>query len=59
MSRKRKYYDSYIKYGFNEIEVNREKRPQCEICTVVLSNDALKTAKLQQHLHTIHPTLKD
>ncbi|KAL4097758.1 hypothetical protein QTP88_022480 [Uroleucon formosanum] len=59
MSRKRKYDDSYIKYGFTEIEVNREIRPQCVICTVVLSNDALKPAKLLRHLHTIHPTLKD
>ncbi|XP_025198500.1 protein ZBED8-like [Melanaphis sacchari] len=59
MSRKRKYDDSYIKYGFTEIEVNREIRPQCVICTVVLSNNALKLAKLLRHLHTIHPTLKD
>ncbi|XP_008182498.1 protein FAM200B-like [Acyrthosiphon pisum] len=59
MSRKRKYDDSYIKYGFTEIEANREIRPRCAICTVVLSNDALKPAKLQRHLHTIHPTLKD
>ncbi|XP_050522898.1 protein FAM200B-like [Daktulosphaira vitifoliae] len=59
MSKKRQYDSSYIKYGFTEIEINREIRSQCVICTVVLSNDALKQAKLQRHLHKVHPTLKD
>ena len=59
MSRKRKYDDSYIKYGFTEIEINREIRPQCVICTALLNNNTLKPAKLQRNLHTVHPTLKD
>lgn len=59
MSRMRKYSGSYIKYGFTEIKVNREMRPQCGIYTVVLSNDALKPVKLQRHFHTAHPALVD
>jgi hypothetical protein len=59
MSRERKYDDSYIKYGFTEIEINRELRYQCVICTIVLSNDALIPAKLQRHLHTVHLALKN
>ena len=44
---KRKYNDEYIKFGFTDITVNKEVRPQCVICTTVLSNDArTKTCKI-------------
>ncbi|XP_050065774.1 protein ZBED8-like [Aphis gossypii] len=59
MAPKRKYDDGYIKFGFIAIETNREIRPQCVICATVLSNDALKPAKLERHLKSIHPTLSD
>ena len=59
MPPKRKYDNDYIKFGFTSIEVNRETRPQCVICAVVLSNDALKPAKLERHLKTVHPNLSD
>lgn len=55
----RKYDSDYIKYGFTAIEVNKEIRPQCVICTAVLSNDALKPAKLERHLKTVHPNFSD
>ena len=32
-------------------------RPQCVICAAVLSNDALKPAKLERYLKNVHPTL--
>lgn len=56
---KRKYDDSYIKFRFIAIETNRETRPQCVICSTVLSNDALKPAKLERHIKTVHPKLSD
>jgi len=59
MAPKRKYDDGYIKFGFIAIETNREIRPQCVICATVLSNDALKPAKLERHLKSVHPTLSD
>ncbi|KAE9529996.1 hypothetical protein AGLY_011458 [Aphis glycines] len=59
MAPKRKYDDGYIKFGFIAIETNREIRPQCVICATVLSNDALKLAKLERHLKSVHPTLSD
>src|SRR5215469_10662173 len=56
---KRKYDSDYIRFGFTAIEVNNQVRPQCVICTAVLSNDALKPAKLQRHLNSVHPNLSD
>ncbi|XP_008188989.1 zinc finger BED domain-containing protein 5-like [Acyrthosiphon pisum] len=60
MPPKRKYNDEYIKFGFTDITVNKEVRPQCVICTTVLSNDALKPAKLDatasfQEFHNCTP----
>lgn len=51
MALKRKYDSDYIKLGFTSIEINGETRPQCLICTTVL---ALKPAKLERHLKTVH-----
>ncbi|VVC24189.1 Hypothetical protein CINCED_3A016146 [Cinara cedri] len=59
MPPKRKYNDEYIKFGFTDITVNKEVRPQCVIFTTVLSNDALKPAKLERHLKTVHPNFSD
>lgn len=59
MPPKRKYNDEYIKFGFTDITVNKEVRPQCVICTTVLSNDALKPEKLERHLKTVHPNFSD
>lgn len=55
MAPKRKYDQSYIKYGFIEFEVQNDVRPQCVICSVVLSNEALRPNKLGRHLKTVHP----
>lgn len=49
MAPKRKYDDAYIKFGFIAIETNRDTRQQCEICSAVLSNDALKPAKSERY----------
>lgn len=59
MAPKRKYDNSYIKFGFTSIESNGEIKPQCVICATVLANDALKPAKLKRHLETVHPNFSD
>ncbi|KAK9685628.1 hypothetical protein QE152_g37889 [Popillia japonica] len=66
MAPKPKYDSDYIKFGFTAIEfgftaieVNKEIRPQCVICAAILSNEALKPAKLERHLKTVHSNLSD
>ena len=59
MSKKRKYDESYIQYGFTFITANGEEKPQCVVCNKVLSNDSMRPAKLKQHLENIHPQSKD
>ncbi|KAK5641078.1 hypothetical protein RI129_009625 [Pyrocoelia pectoralis] len=59
MPPKRKYDNSYIKFGFTSIESNGEIKPQCVICATVLANDALKPAKLKRHLQTVHPNFSE
>ena len=44
----------YIRFGFIE-SVSSANRPQCLLCHKLWSNKALKPAKLQQHLITLHP----
>lgn len=58
-TKRRKYDERYIKYGFTCIILNDEPRPQCVICSEVLANDSLKPVKLIRHLNTKHPTYKD
>uniref|UniRef100_A0A0L8FVS6 DUF4371 domain-containing protein n=1 Tax=Octopus bimaculoides TaxID=37653 RepID=A0A0L8FVS6_OCTBM len=50
----RKYDVEYIRFGFIE-SVSNANRPQCLLCHKLLSNEALKPAKLQRHLTTPHP----
>ena len=54
-SKKRCYQDSYIQYGFTFI-VDKDglQKPQCFLCSKVLSNGYLKPSKLQEHLRTMH-----
>ena len=39
--------------------VNNEERPQCVFCNNALINDSMRSAKLKQHLHNVHPHSKD
>ena len=50
----RKYDMEYIRFGFIE-SVSNGNRPQCLLCYELLLNEALKSAKLQRHLTTLHP----
>ncbi|XP_060881854.1 zinc finger BED domain-containing protein 5-like [Metopolophium dirhodum] len=56
-SKKRKYDESYLQFGF--IPVGTAERPdgQCVICNVILQNSSLAPAKLKRHLKTNHPNL--
>ena len=49
----RQYDVEYIRFGLIE-SVSNANRPQCLLCHKLLSNEALKPAKLQRHLTTLH-----
>lgn len=51
----RKYSDSYIKYGFTVLG----NRPQCVICSELLSAESMKPSKMIRHLESKHPSFKD
>ncbi len=58
-SKRQKYDEQYIKYGFTCITINNEQHPQCVVCSEVLANDSLKPVELMRHLQTKHSMLKD
>lgn len=49
----RQYNIEYLKYGFIESPVNNTLLV-CLICEKVLSNEAMKPSRLQEHLTKIH-----
>ena len=56
MSKKRKYSENYVAFGFTFIaDSDGSERPQCFLCGKVLANASLKPAKLKEHLTSIHP----
>ena len=57
-SKKRKYDDSYIQFGFTSVVIDGMEKPQCVLCNKVLSNDSMRPAKLKQHLENVHPQSK-
>ena len=57
--RKRKYSDDFLKWGFTDIVITGVQRPQCVVCLEVLAHESMKPAKIQRHLETKHPALKD
>jgi hypothetical protein len=54
---KRQYDASYIQFGFVVLNDEGVPKPQCVVCSAVLSNDAMKPSKLKRHLHTKHSEL--
>ena len=54
----RQYSIEYLKYVFIESPVNNTL-PMCLICQKVLSNEAMKTSRLKDHLNKIHNDNKD
>ena len=53
MANKRKYDDSYIKFGFTLLKHYEVEKGQCVVCYHVLSNESLRPSKLSNHLKKI------
>lgn len=51
----RKYDKDYLSFGFVAEYCGELPCPQCVLCLTVLSNEAMKPAKLSRHLQTKHP----
>jgi hypothetical protein len=58
-TRKRKYQEEFIKYGFTSIVIKGEEWPQCVICCEVLENELFKVNKLIRRLKTKHDSMVD
>ncbi|XP_042221384.1 protein ZBED8-like [Homarus americanus] len=54
-TKKRKYLDNYIKYGFVPLQKGDTELSQCVICFKTLSNDGMRPTRLERHLITTHP----
>ncbi|XP_076325352.1 protein FAM200C-like [Tachypleus tridentatus] len=55
MSKKRKWNDEYIKFGFTcTTEKDGTQRPQCILCSTLFSNANLKPSKLDEHFKNKH-----
>ena len=56
MSKKRKYDEAYVSFGFTYItERDGKQKPQCFLCGKVLANGSMKPTKLMEHLTSVHP----
>jgi len=56
MSKKRKYSEDYVKFGFTcSLESDGTEKPQCFLCAKVFCNDNMRPAKLQEHFAKVHP----
>ncbi|XP_045781564.1 zinc finger BED domain-containing protein 5-like [Maniola jurtina] len=58
-SKKRKYDESYLSYGFIPIGNAENPDGKCVVCSKILLNSSLAPAKLKRHLDTNHPHLKN
>ena len=56
-TKKRKYVDDYIEFGFVSLLKGDTEVPQCVICYKTLSNDAMHPSRLKRHLTTAHSAL--
>ena len=54
---KRKYNESYIRFGFISLNDHETEKGQCVVCYCVLSNELLRPSKLSNHLEKKHPAL--
>lgn len=56
MSKKRKYNEEYVVFGFTFIAgSDGSEISQCFLCGKVIANASLKSAKLKDHLTSVHP----
>ena len=55
MFKKRKWSEDYVKHGFTCLtETDGTERPQCILCSKVLSNANLKLSRLKEHFDNRH-----
>ncbi|XP_076373030.1 protein FAM200C-like [Tachypleus tridentatus] len=55
MSKKRKWNDKYVKFGFTcTTEKDGTQHPQCILCSTLFSNANLKPSKLDEHFKNKH-----
>ena len=55
MSKKRKWNDSYVQFGFTCTETTEGlQKPQCMFCNIVFSNANLKPYRMQEHFNNRH-----
>lgn len=54
VTKKRKYLDEYLKYGFSFVGDDDCPRPQCVVCGELLANSSMKPSLLTRHLRTKH-----
>jgi hypothetical protein len=50
----RRYDESYLKFGFIATGSDDQQKPQCVICSEVLSSASMKPSKLKRHQQTKH-----
>ncbi|GBP61655.1 Zinc finger BED domain-containing protein 5 [Eumeta japonica] len=50
-TKKRKYDELYISFGF----IDSNGSPLCMLCSKLLPNSSMASAKLRRHLKTVHP----
>ncbi|XP_069616232.1 zinc finger BED domain-containing protein 5-like [Ranitomeya imitator] len=53
--KKRKYTEDFLQYGFTSVISAGIEKPQCVICTEVLSAESMKPNKLKRHFDSKHP----
>uniref|UniRef100_A0A8D9A690 Zinc finger BED domain-containing protein 5 n=1 Tax=Cacopsylla melanoneura TaxID=428564 RepID=A0A8D9A690_9HEMI len=58
-TKKRKYMDIYMNYGFSYEGDEDSPKPRCVVCGDILSNSSMKPSPLRRHLQTRHPEYKD
>ena len=54
---KRSYKEAFLNFGFTNVIKNSVERPQCVVCSKVLTQENMKPSKLKQHLESRHDEL--
>ena len=50
--KKRSYKEAFLNFGFTSVIENSIEKPQCVICSKVLTQESMKPSKLKQHLES-------
>jgi len=57
VNKKRKYDESYLKFGFTWTGSSDEPSPQCVVCSEILSKNSMKPSLLKRHFESKHGNL--